>query len=325
MERILSQDEINALFSSMSSNDPILMASAESSGARSRQVTPYDFCRFDRLSKDQIRSLHLLHSYFARNLSTSLSAYLRAMTEVELRSIDQIPYLEFLKRVADPTLYCSLRLQPLHGNLAMEISPSITFPMIDMLLGGPGNAPSENRPLTEIETNIMDGVIRLIQKDLKEAWRSIQELEPRLEGVETKPQMLQVVAPGEAVIAVSFAVKLGSSSGTLSFAIPAMMLRLSRARFDQHWRPRPADADARESRRLRELVRGAPVTLTAEIRERDLRVEDLLSISSEDVIQLDKPVGDPILLCVGGVPKFKGRIIVRRGKRGLEITEKYES
>ncbi|MFH1574220.1 MAG: flagellar motor switch protein FliM [Acidobacteriota bacterium] len=324
MERILSQDEINALFSSMSASRHGLLGSAASAPTARGTVARYDFCRSDRISKDQIRSLHLLHSNFVRSFSSSMSAYLRTMAEVQLASIEQSSYTEFLKGVSDPTLYCSVQLPPMSGNVALEISPSLAFPMIDMLLGGPGNAPSENRPLTEIEIHIMEGVVRLLLRDLKDSWRSVQELEPRLEGLETKPQMLQIVAPGEAVVVIRFEIKLGETSGVASLCLPSMMLKMNRTRFDQPWHQRAADVEGRESKRIRELVRGLPVNMSAEMHDKNLRIEDLLSIGTGDVLQLDRCVGDPVLLCIGGVPKYLGRIVVRRGKKAFEITEGYE-
>ena len=85
MSKILSQDEIDALLSS----------SAESVRPE-RQDEPivgpvicYNFRRPDRVSKEQIHSLHFLHDRFARNVATSLSAYLRSITELAVVSVEQ--------------------------------------------------------------------------------------------------------------------------------------------------------------------------------------------------------------------------------------------
>ncbi len=76
---------------------------------------------------------------------------------------------------------------------------------------------------------------------------------------------------------------------------------------------------------MRELLRNVPLPLTTEIRNRNLLIEDLLSIGAGDIMQLDQRVGDPVLLCVGGVPKFQGRVVVRRGKKAFEIIGPYET
>jgi flagellar motor switch protein FliM len=324
MERILSQDEINALFSSMASGNSLLSGTKESAGEARASAVRYDFARSDRIAKDQIRSLQLLHSLFARSLSSSLSAYLRIITEVSLESIDQLSYGEFLKRVSDPTLYCLLSLKPMRGSVAMEIAPALVFPMIDILLGGSGAPPAEARPLTEIEIKIMEGVIRLILRDLKEAWRPVSEIDPHLESTETKPQMLRILAPGEAVVVPEFQCRFGQNTGAIRLCLPSMMLKMNRSKFDQHGRSPSAEGEGREQQRARETVRSASVALGAEMHDRNLLVEDLLSVGVGDIIQLNRTVGDPSLLCISGVPKFKGRIVACRGKKAFEITEQLE-
>jgi flagellar motor switch protein FliM len=325
MEKILSQDEINALFSTMATEMDALGGSAAEESAAMHTVAKYDFCRSDRISKDQIRFIQQIHTSFARHFSASLSAYLRALVEVSLVSVTQISYMEFLKVVADPTLFCSLSMPPMHGNLAMELSPPLVFPVIDMLLGGPGKQPPENRTLTEIEMQIVEGVVKLVLSDLKDAWRPVIEVDPQLESAETRPQMLQVVAPGEAVVTVSFEIKVGETSGTLNVCIPSMMLKMNRALFDQQRRRQHPESGSSEIEKISEILRSARVTLTSEIRDAALVVEDLLNIGVGDIIQLSHALGDPIRLDVSGVPKFCGRIVARRGRRAFEVSHKYIS
>jgi flagellar motor switch protein FliM len=54
-------------------------------------------------------------------------------------------------------------------------------------------------------------------------------------------------------------------------------------------------------------------------------VDDFLKVSVGDVVELSERISDPVFLCVGGIAKFMGRIVQRRGKRAFEITEKYIS
>src|SRR5260370_41820805 len=123
-----------------------------------KKILKYNFKRPDRISKNQIRSLHFVHDRFARNFSSSLSAYMRTVVEIALENIVQISYLEFLNTVSDPTCYTAISLKPLDGMAAIEITPALVFPMIDRLLGGSGQSMTNARPLTEIEQSIMQHV-----------------------------------------------------------------------------------------------------------------------------------------------------------------------
>jgi flagellar motor switch protein FliM len=321
MDKILSQDEINALFSAISTDDVALAAAPDKQDKDGRKIDGYDFQRADRISQDQIRSLHTLHDYFGRNFSSSLSAYLRAFVDVSIRSVDQLLYTEFLKLVPDPTLFATLGMRPLDSYLALEINPSIVLPVIDMLLGGPGNPPAAtDRTLTEIEMNIIEGVIRLAMRDLRDAWRPIMEVDFYLENSGTKPQGFQIVAPGETVVVVALEVKLGEASGMMNLCIPSRVLKVLRSRFDQQWNYRRQKVAGGDAERILTVLKPAPIALSGELHDNTLTVDDLLKISEGDIIQLNRRINDATMLCVAGVPKFAGRIIARQGKKFFEIT-----
>jgi flagellar motor switch protein FliM len=323
MDKILSQDEINALFSAMATEDVGLRAEPEKPDADQRKVSRYDFHRADRISQDQMRSLTLLHDDFARNFSSSLSAYLRAFVEVSLASVEQRAYGEFLKVLPDPTLFSSIGLRPLDGNMALELNPNLVFPMIDMLLGGPGNVLAEARNLTEIEMHIIEGVINLAMRDLKEAWRPIMEMDFYLEGAGAKPQMFQIVSGGETVVTIGLDIRVGENAGTMNICIPSRILKVIRSRFDHQWNIRRQKVAGSETDKLLNLIRTAGISVSGVLKESNLTVHDLLQITPGDVIQLNKPMGDPVLLCVAGIPKFVGHVVMRHGKRAFEITDRY--
>ncbi len=322
MEKVLSQEEINALFSAMSTDDLSLPGQAEKP-APARKIANYDFHRADRISQDQMRSIHLLHEHFGRNFASSLSAYLRAFVDVNMSSVEQQSYSSFIKSLPDPTLFASIGMRPLDTNIALELNPSLAFPMIDMILGGPGRGMPETRNLTEIELNIIEGVIKLAMRDLCGAWHPIMELEFFLEGKGTKAQMFQIVSPAETVITVSLELKIAETTGTMNLCIPARILKMLRGRFDQQWNARRQKVEGGEAQKVYDLIKPVLLPLTSEIQHSKLTMDDLLNVSVGDVIQLNERINDPVFLCVGGMAKFVGRIVQRRGKRAFEVIDRY--
>jgi len=97
----------------------------------------YDFRRPDKLSKDQMRSLQMLHENFAGYFVTSLSAYLRAQVQVSLVSVEQVPYDEYIKTVSESLLNI-LTVDALAGQSILEVDFAILFSMLDRLLGERG-------------------------------------------------------------------------------------------------------------------------------------------------------------------------------------------
>lgn len=168
MGDILSQDEIDALLASVGAGAAPAPAAAPVATAPApwqdrpkdeRKVSLYDFRRPDRVSKDQMRVLQNLHENFARVLSTTLTSYLRTLVEVDLVSVDQLTYNEFVMSVTNPSCIYVYQMEPLTGKAIFEINPSLVFFMIDRLFGGPGKAMQYNRELTDIERTVMNKIV----------------------------------------------------------------------------------------------------------------------------------------------------------------------
>lgn len=317
MSKILSQEEIDALLSSAAD----LERSARAAGADGPQdgVIVYNFRRPDRVSKEQIRSLHFLHDRFARNMATSLSAYLRTVTDAAIASVEQFTYSEFLMSVPDPTAFYALAMPPLDGLAALELNPNVAFTMIDRMLGGSGRGVSTSRALTEIEQNVIDAVVKLIVENLTETWQSIVDVQFTISARETRPQMLQVAAPNEVVVLLGFDVRICDARGMLNICIPASAIESVGAGFTQTWhrtRREPTETDRRHL--LANLGRVAlPVTASLDT---TLPARELLEIQPGDVLSLGTPVERPVDVRVRGTLKFQGRLTAAGARTGLAIT-----
>src|SRR5271167_3291398 len=116
-DRVLSQDEIDDVFRHLrdtpEDDDP------------AKRALPYDFRRPDRIAKDQLRAIHLLHENFSRSLAASLSAYLRAYVAVNLVSVEQMSFMEFSQCLQSPTCLVSLGMSPFEGNAVLELNPAL--------------------------------------------------------------------------------------------------------------------------------------------------------------------------------------------------------
>ena len=149
--RQLSQQEIDAVFQNTQGRPP------DRAGAK--RAVPFDFRRPDRIAKSQLRAIHQLHDNFVRNLVSSLSAYLRSYLIINLVSVEQLSYSEFLECLPSPTCIASLGLKPYDGNAVLELNSSLIFPILEILLGGDGKLQfSAQREITEIEQVLLDGL-----------------------------------------------------------------------------------------------------------------------------------------------------------------------
>jgi flagellar motor switch protein FliM len=308
LNRQLSQREIDAVFQDHRSR------------AGEAPAFQFDFQRMDRIPKSQVRSIHALHETFARNLISSLSAYLRSYLTVNLVSVEQLSYAEFLEGVTSPTCMVSLGLRPYDGNGVLEMNPSLLFPILEMLLGGTGkHSVAMQRDITEIEQRVLDGVFRLILNDLREAWKVVDAIEFSIESMETEPQLLRLLAPNEAVVAIAIEARIGDTAGMMNIAMPSIVIKMMRQKFDQQRSTRKMQSGEAQQARVLRVLRESQFTIEALLQGPTLTVSDLLSLAQGRILTIDCAVGEPVKLLVNGVDKFSGQIVSAGRKRAFQI------
>jgi flagellar motor switch protein FliM len=325
MNEVLSQDEIDQLLTAISSGD--IETEEVAQPTDQRKIKIYDFKRPDKFSKEQIRTVSIMHETFARLTTTSLSANLRSLVHVHVASVDQLTYEEFIRSIPNPTTLAVINMDPLKGSAVLEIDPSVTFSIIERLFGGRGDGAKVNRDLSDIEQSVMEGIIVRILGNMREAWSQVIDLRPRLGQIETNPQFAQIVPPTEMVVLVTLETKVGEVEGMMNFCIPYLTIEPIISKLSaQYWYSSVRRGTTTENLNiLRERLSTIEVPVAAEIGNMNLTMRDVLSLSRGDVIRLSNVrIGDPMVLKVGNKPKFRCRPGVVGNKLAVQITEKLE-
>ena len=307
MNKILSQAEIDALLSVGT------QARRERATDAAGSIVRYDFRRPDRVSKEQIHALQFLHERCARNLSTSLSAYMRTTISLTVSSVEQFSYAEFLGSLTDPTAFYAIGINPLDELGAVEINPSIAFAMLDRMLGGTGESAPANRPLSEIEQNVIDAVVKILLTGLADTWKAVTNLSFAIRARETRPQMLQVAAPNEIIVAVVFEVKVGDVRGLINLCMPTNMAEIAGTHFSTTWQRQRRELTDRERTWLNENFGSVPLPVVPQIRT-GLTAGSVMGLNLGEVIALPLPADQPLDVYVGGIRKFTGRVATERGR-----------
>jgi flagellar motor switch protein FliM len=329
MAKILSQDEVDALLNEFSDDDVVSepekkreVIKKKKSDMSDKKVSIYNFRRPDRASKEQLRSLHYLHDRFSRNFSSSLSAYLRALIDVNLYSVEQFTYAEFILSLPDPTYFNAIVMDPLEGSAVLEINPKILFPMIDKILGGKGeDFGGGMRIITDIERELIEGVVKLILKDLMESWKQIVELNMKIVATETSPQLIQVVAPNEIVILIVFELKVGDAKGFMNFCIPSIVLEPIAHRFSQDWYADRAKMSVEELKKIKLNLLKTKISMDAAIVGNTLTTENILGIGVGDIIKLETGVNDGLSVLLNGIEKFSAYEFSSKKRKSVKIAD----
>src|SRR6267142_5693528 len=213
MAKVLNQEEIDALFQRARGQQ------APAKSVRQRLATPCEFGAAGQITKEQLRLVTGLHETFARNLTHALGAYLRVGLEIAVVSVEQIGYSEFLQRVPEPAYFSSFKINELDAVGALNMELPVAYPILDLLLGGRGRAEASIRDLTEIEQDILAGIMVTLVKELSACWGSLG-LSFSLEGRQSADEMAEIISPLERVMTVSFEVRLPEVQAMLNIVFP---------------------------------------------------------------------------------------------------------
>ncbi|GHU61006.1 flagellar motor switch protein FliM [Spirochaetia bacterium] len=325
MTEVLSQDEIDQLLTAINAGET--EPEDFKPPADTRKIKIYDFKRPDKFSKEQIRTISIMHETFARLTTNALSANLRSMVHVHVASVDQLTYEEFIRSIPTPTTLAVINMDPLKGNAILEIDPAISFSIIERLFGGPGEGTKTQHELTDIEQAVMEGMIVRILGNMREAWAQVIDLRPRLGQIETNPQFAQIVPPTDMVVLVTLETKVGEVEGMMNFCIPYLTIEPIIGKLSaQFWYSSARRAATNENlNTLKEKLSTVEVAIVAEIGKINIPIKDVLSLRQGDVIRLfNVRVGDPFSLNIGNKKKYLCRPGIVGKKVAVQIIKKTE-
>jgi flagellar motor switch protein FliM len=314
MEKVLSQEEIDAM---------VRAARGHQTDAHRTEQRTIKSCQFrqpGQLPGDQTRALTILHEGFARTVSQSLGAYLRVVFEATLVSVEQMSYADFLKKIPEVTYMVSFQVRPIGAAAAMQLDHSLVFPLVDLLLGGTGLCDPMNREITEIEEQIMDGVARIICRELAGAWAPIGA-EIELEHRQPIAQMQRFLAGSEKTICLSFQVKLAEATGSLHFVLPVSISNTLLRKLSTDWSYGKQKAVSRSGRQLAERMLECPIPIVLGMPQIKLRLQTLLEFQPGSVCNLGIPVRMPAALIIAGRESFEAEPVRQGRHRAAQVRQ----
>ncbi|GAB6875772.1 flagellar motor switch protein FliM [Thermaerobacter litoralis] len=276
-------------------------------GRRAPVIRLYDFRRPDKFSKEQLRTLAMVHENVARLATGFLSGQLRTVVEVAVLEVEETTYGEFITGLSNPTVLAVFNLPPLESSAVMDVEPSIAFPMVDRLFGGPGTAEPAGRGLTEIETVVMRAILQGLLGSLAEGWSQLVQVQGELVTVAANPLFVQVQAPNEIAVRVVLSVRFGQQAGAWRICLPYPLLEplLPRLAVHQYY-ARETKSPSRTRDRWEEGLRQVPLPVSVVLGRTRLTVRELLDLAPGHVLRLDTRAGGLVDVLVAGRRKFRG-------------------
>lgn len=321
MTEVLSQSEIDALLNALSAGEVDAQEFKEETN--SKKMKSYDFRNPQKMSKDQLRTMEIIHENFARLVQTFFSGYLRTTVKVTVLTVDQYSYSEFSNAISNPAFLTVFKINPLPGECIMDITNKLAFIIIDRLLGGDGEAEDIKRPFTEIERLLLERVIKKVLKLFKQAWGNIYDFDPEVKSIETNPQFAQIVSPNETIALITLNATIGESEGMINLCIPHLVLEsiMSELTTKSWYSQKNTTQERKENKIIEKRLKNTTVPISARFGSTTLLVKDIYNLQVGDVVKIDDYDGENIKINVGDNFKFLGKPGSYNNKLAVKITD----
>ncbi|MER2226456.1 MAG: flagellar motor switch protein FliM [Carnobacterium sp.] len=318
MKQVLSQQEIDSLLQAVESGE--IDAKGLDEKEQENKVKSYDFRRPVRLSKEYISTLNMVFEEFAKIAGNILSTQVRTSVGVQLASIEQVSFDEFVHSVPRFTLMGLFRSVPLEGTQIIEISPQLCLQLVDLLCGSTEIRDNidelSKESFTDIEMAILEEILSNFIHSFELAWRDVVEIKGTLDSTETNPQIMQTMSPNEPVVLVTFTVELYGVKTFINLCVPYIFFEGILEKLSlRNWFHSEKETDHTDSGKIEKSLHSAPVNMEVLLGETVMTLENFLQLELGDIIPLDGKTSDPLILSVEKLPRY----FVKPGLKGKNM------
>ncbi|MBF0487848.1 MAG: flagellar motor switch protein FliM [Nitrospirae bacterium] len=318
MNKILSQDEIDALLKGVQSGS----VETGSQAQEETGVKTYDLANQERIIRGRMPGLEIANERFARFFRNSISTIIQKFVDVNIHGVEMMKFSEFMKTLPLPSSINIFKMEPLKGFSLFVLGAPAVFAFVEYFFGATTarNTKSEGRYFTPIEQRIIKKVVAMVLKDLAAAWKGIIAVEPEHVGSEMNPQFVTIVTPTEVIIKVEVHLEVEDFTGKMYFCIPYSVIEPVKEKLYSGIQAEKLEIDQRWVGRLNGILRLSTVDVSVELATAELVIEDILDLRKGDVIPLGKSINEDMVLKVEGIPKFRcvpGQV---KGNLAVKIT-----
>ncbi|MFO7644689.1 MAG: flagellar motor switch protein FliM [Desulfosarcina sp.] len=316
-EQILSQEEIDALLSAMDSGEIDVIEETPEVAA---EIRSYDLTTPNLMQRGQFDALEEVYDKFVNRLQGSLSGLFQRTLAVAAISRETVKFGDFIKAFSNPTGFVTISMEPLIGSALMVFEPDLVFSLIDCMFGGNGKPMQKMREFTLIERRMLQRVSAVVLKDLETAWAGTYPLRPALRKMETKPEFVYLVNPGDQLIIIVFAISTEFFSGNMHLCLPYLMLEPIKEQLSSSYL-REKDRASTFGHEIRKLLGRTEVNVVAELGRSVYSVHEILNFEVDDILRLNTGPQNPVIVNIERAPKYLGMPGVVKGSKAVQITE----
>ena len=287
----------------------------------------YNFRRPDKFSKEHLKALQDIHRDFVKHLATYLTSFLRMEVEIDVISVDQLTYEEYICSMPSHVQNSIFKLNPLSGEVSMGITPEILSVVLDRMLGGAGVSGDIGKELTQIEELLTIKFVEKIIKILEEAWGTIIPMKSEFITLVNGYHTMPITTSGEIVTLISFEIRLGQKNfGLMNICFPYPVLETVLPKLTPQYIYQHAAVVANEigKNETLERIKNAHLNMSVILGTTNIEINDVLELKPDDVIKLDQKLDEELVACVNHKKKFFVVPGVTQNKICVKIMSQYK-
>jgi flagellar motor switch protein FliM len=323
MDKILSQDEIDALLKGVVSGEVETEPPAEAVAESTSGVKGYDLLNQERIIRGRMPTLEMINDRFVRRQAVAWTGVLREAIEFVVVGTQVIKFGEFLKKIPMPSSLNVFHMAPLRGSGLFVMDAFLVYLLVDYFFGGKGqtHVKPEGRDFTAVQVRMIKKLLMLALADLEKAWQAIMPVKVEYVRSESNPQFAMVVTASEVVVVVTLQVIIGETSRDLFVVYPYSMLEPIKEKLYSGLVSDQLEQDGSWNSKFRELIHECELPISVKLGSTTVTVQDVLNFAPGDVVMLDQRPGDPLECYVEDYLKFLGSPGVFKGNHACRVTK----
>ena len=321
MEKILSQDEIDALLKGVVSGE--VDTAPKDNETAAKGVAQYDLFNQERIIRGRMPTMEMINDRFIRRQSVAWTNMFHDAIDFVVVGTQVIKFGEFLKKIPQPSSLNVFHMSPLRGSALYVMDAFLVYLIIDYFFGGKGqtHVKPEGRDFTPVQLRVIKKLLLQALVDLEKAWHAVAPVKVEYVRSESNPQFAMVVTSSEIVMVVTLQVVLGETARELYIVYPYAMLEPIKEKLYSGLVSDQVDQNGDWSQRFRERLQECQLPLAVRLGTATVTVKDVLNFSPGDVVLLNQRPGDPLDCFIEGYHKFQGSPGVYKGNHACRVTK----
>ena len=323
MSQILNQDEVDALLRGLTGGE---IETETDVPEDDDGIVGFDLSNQDRIIRGRMPVLEIINDRFSRLASNAMANALRKRVDVNPVSIDMSKFGDFMRSLPVPTSINIFKMDPLRGNALVVVDTRLVFALVENFFGGSGSVPKvEGRDFTPIEQTIITRVVKLLLRNLEEAWKPVHDIKIELSRSEINPQFAAIVPPSDVVVVITFEVELENAIGQMVVTLPYATIEPIRSKLYAAFQSERLELDHAWVSRFKERLMEVPVKVNVILGHTEITGRQLLNLEIGDILLLDTDEDELLEAKVEGVPKFYGEAGFVKGNKAFQVKKEYDS